>query len=489
MRRYRVNDIGAAMGFLYGSAGNAPQKFDSEYERRVLLSKAGGIDFFGYDVDGKKLNAGPNGPRRPLFASAYVQSKLELKYMIFNLGARFERFDLSALRPANIESPAFNQQLDYIDETQLIETKPANYFLPRLSFAFPMTDRTVFYTQFGKYVQVADVFQVYRGNTILSITVSPVTRPSFIAGFTAKPERTTQYETGIRHAVTDRFAVTVTLFHKSLEDQLRYGFIDAAGKNTHIAGAPIIVGLVNEDFGTIKGLELTFELRRTKRLAAKANYKASSARGTGSAPWLSRAGLATGRFPTITGNLDFNQPHYGSLNVDYRFNQGDGGKILEGSGLNLLFTFTSGHSYTKLQEPRSLGQASPWNVGVRTLLKTLFATPEESRNSSLTPWNFNLDANLSKGFYFKKFTLELYTHVLNVLNTKNKINLYPTTGAPNDDGWIASPLSSGYLSIPDYLEFYKAINLANRWAYTSVTGNDIYGVPRQIRIGLRLEMN
>jgi len=45
-----------------------------------------------------------------------------------------------------------------------------------------------------------------------------------------------------------------------------------------------------------------------------------------------------------------------------------------------------------------------------------------------------------------------------------------------------------FVEIPHYADFYRAINLQNRWAYASVTGNDLYGSPRQIRMGLRVAL-
>jgi hypothetical protein len=82
--------------------------------------------------------------------------------------------------------------------------------------------------------------------------------------------------------------------------------------------------------------------------------------------------------------------------------------------------------------------------------------------------------------------VEIYIHALNLLDTKHVLNVYPTTGEPDDDGWLSSPLSGQHRAILNYEAFYRAINLDNHWAYTLATGNDIYGQPRQLRFGLRL---
>ena len=80
----------------------------------------------------------------------------------------------------------------------------------------------------------------------------------------------------------------------------------------------------------------------------------------------------------------------------------------------------------------------------------------------------------------------LFVNVLNLLNTKHVLNLYSVTGSPTDDGTLASRYADQLAAVPNYEAFYRAINLQNRWAYMSASGNDIYGTPRQIRFGLNV---
>ena len=90
-------------------------------------------------------------------------------------------------------------------------------------------------------------------------------------------------------------------------------------------------------------------------------------------------------------------------------------------------------------------------------------------------------------FYFGRFNVKLYSTIMNLLDTKNIINVYQTTGTDDDDGWIKCPLSTQYLAIPGYEPFYRTINLVNGWAYRWATGKNLWGPPRQIRFGLMLE--
>jgi hypothetical protein len=66
------------------------------------------------------------------------------------------------------------------------------------------------------------------------------------------------------------------------------------------------------------------------------------------------------------------------------------------------------------------------------------------------------------------------------------IDLFPTTGTAQDDGWLKSPFATAYKEIPNYEGFYRAVNLQNRYALIGARG-DVYGAPREIRVGLKLE--
>jgi hypothetical protein len=505
MRAFIVGNIATGLEALNGIYGNSPKTYASEAERRVDWAKAAGVNNYGYDVYGNKVDGdvtAQDAPKKPIFASAYFQNKLEYNDLVINFGLRYEYFNPRTRAfndPINFEQD-FDTQLDVIKESQLQEGPKYQYVLPRLNFSFPVTDRTVFYAQYGKYVQMPRLTDFYRGFISASATVSSVTRGfAFLPpiGFMARPERLTQYEMGFRQAITDFASLTISGFYKDTKDQLAVRrFTDAQGNALYIAW-------LNEDFETAKGLEFTLDVRRIKRLTARVNYTLQDVRGTGANQTQSFGVVERqdiGRFPSFIFPLDYNQTHRGSIMVDYRFAKGDGGPILEGLGAFLLFTFNSGHAYTKIKEPSDLGQASPYNIGVRYDIDSRSRFPVQAINSSATPSILNIDLTVSKAFFLRSFTVELYANVLNLLNSKQAINVYPNTGTTEDDGWLRSPLGQGYVNnISDpkarqqYVDFYKAFNLQNRWHYATrdfrsgAVSNDLYGSPRQIRVGLKLE--
>lgn len=505
MRGYSIGNIRNYLEYFYDDqTGAAKRDVTDPLLTRVEAAKGtiGNIGFYGYDADGRtKINSGVYGARHPMFASGYMQTKWEYRDLILNVGLRYERIDAKVLQPVSAEiSPNDKSLYDPTNQTLLessvTETEAQDFLLPRVNFAFPVTDRTVFYAQYGKYVQMPNLDDLYRGGfRTLSRDVLPETRSLYgffgqYVGFTAEPEKTEQFELGIRQSLTDNFAFTVTSFYKDLSDQLRLDRVYADGKGTLANGTPILSGWVNNDFGTSKGLELTLELRRTKRLAAKFSHTLSDTRGTGSDSRSTRVAVSdasVANYPTLIYRLNQNQAHRGSAVLDYRFAQGEAGSILQGLGLNAVLTYSSGHSYTRIQEPNTLGQSNAWDVGTDPQSDPRYSNPIEPINSSTTPWNFNLDLNLDKQFYFSKFNVRLYANMLNALNARNIINVYATTGTANDDGWLKTPLATQYLAIPYYENFYRAINLDNRWAYGNATGNDLYAAPREIRVGLALE--
>jgi hypothetical protein len=246
---------------------------------------------------------------------------------------------------------------------------------------------------------------------------------------------------------------------------------------------------VNGDFATTKGVELSVSLRRIHRVQAQVNYTFSDAKGTGSANNSAVSTIENGTlFPSVISPLDFNNAHRGSVNLDYRWGKDDGGAILERLGINLLFTFNSGHPYTL-----STGSAGQQGVEQGALIENdpRASMPLEPVNSSVTPWNFLFDLRVDKTVDIGPLSTNFFVYVQNVLNTKNVINVYRRTGNADDDGWLSDPNLSGNVVATrgqGYVDLYRAIDLGNGTHYFVTTGNDLWGTPRQIRFGMKLEI-
>jgi hypothetical protein len=166
------------------------------------------------------------------------------------------------------------------------------------------------------------------------------------------------------------------------------------------------------------------------------------------------------------------------------------GEAFHGFDLRVLARIETGTPYTKEESPPLFsGSASVWTIGVRSFQDIRTFTPSEPPQSSRTPWIATVDLSLSYGFEVGPTRVTIFALVTNVLDTKNVLNVYTTTGSPSSDGWLNSEYAGSVQAAhPQYRTLYRALNLQNRWAYMDITGNDIYGTPRQIQFGARMRI-
>jgi hypothetical protein len=255
----------------------------------------------------------------------------------------------------------------------------------------------------------------------------------------------------------------------------------------------------NIDFGTVKGFTVAYDLRRTNNVQMTASYTLQFADGTGSAANSAGGIIGVGQ-PNLrtTMPLDFDQRHAIVLNTDYRFGEGKDYKgpqakwakmIFENFGGNLVFRAGSGLPYTRQDNVTSgngdNSSAVIFSINQRSSMKGKL-------NGSNLPWQYRADLRLDKNIALiwkkaegegkeKSSNLNIYVQVLNVLNTKNVINLYRYTGDPDDDGYLAAPENQN--GIENYLDPDSFRDL-----YASKIANPShYSIPRRCRIGVVLD--
>jgi hypothetical protein len=481
-RMYTARNYNIAPGVMseverYGSEDLVPES--------VMAEQAGNV--YGYDWWGNEVSSGFNGPKEPVFASFYIHDKIEFKDLIINLGLRYDYFDSDDKELRDPSNPTVDFETNLIAESEWTKKDPTSHVSPRLGISFPISQRTVFYAQYGQFIQMPEGNNVYWNNRQYG---RQIVRGGFFylqpIGFAMDPMETTQYEIGFRQQIGESAAFDITGFYKNVKGYPTTVRVSAA------AGANIqtYYAITNGDFATTKGLEFKLTLRRIARIQAQLNYTLTSAEGTGSEESSYYGAVYRGtQAPTITSPLEFEQAHRGALLLDYRFGVDDGGPILERLGANFIFNFSSGHPYTYAYAPPG-GQADAYTAGVDYMNDPRSREALEPINSSVTPWTFNLDMRLDKSFNIvSNLVGTVYIRVTNLLNTKNTINVYQNTGSAVDDGYISDP--SRYASNvdaygPQYLELYRAINTVNGESYLSQVGNELYNSPRQIFIGLKL---
>jgi hypothetical protein len=370
---------------------------------------------------------------------------------------------------------------------------PQINLMPRIAFAFPISDVANFFAHYDVLTQRPPSFNRLDPLQYLNVENN---QGGFVNNPNLKPEKTIDYELGFAQVLNEKknSSITLSAFYRELRNMIQTTNVYQAYPVTYNSFA-------NVDFGTVKGFSIAYDLRRmSSGVQLTANYTLQFADGTGSSASDGVNLVASGQ-PNLrtTHPLDFDQRHTVVVNVDYRFGAGKDyngprftkGKgsdkekvinILEDVGANVVFRAGSGTPYSKQSNFIPEGQFGISNN----------ARLDGSINGSNLPWNFRMDLRVDKNMELswggkkegeakKSANLNIYLQVLNVLNTKNVINVYRATGSPDDDGYLASAQAqttiAGQTSPTSFNDLYSVkINNPNN-----------YQRPRVIRIGVLLD--
>ena len=448
------------------------------------------LNNYGFDIFGNETDAGEFAPKHPILAAGYVEDRIEVSDLIINAGLRYDYINMDSWKWNNPLLPQIDTTqgglLNTIPDSSITEGDKFSYVSPRLGFSFPVTDRTVFHLQYGKFVQSPSLDVTYRGVYQAAQQLSATNLFTNPIAYNPSPVRTTQYEIGFSQQITDFAAFDLTAFYKDIKGQLQYSIIytlPGAARSNYQA-------FVNQDFTTTKGLEFALHLRRIERIRAELNYTYSDAAGTNSFPGSGIGSQQVNKdIPTVILPLSYDQAHRGSIFLDYRFGKDDGGPILQQLGVNLLFSFNSGHPFTYAQYT-GLGQASAWTGGLIPVQDPRGRRPIGQPNSSTTPWVYNLDLRVDKTVSIYKLDVNFYIYVQNLLNTKNVINVYQKTGNAYSDGFLNSADAQKIIEGENYTErfadLYQVLNYDNNEAALKSYGYGMFGTPRQLRVGISI---
>jgi len=502
------------------------------------------------DADGNSLRH--IGAFQPIYTAFYLQDKFAFRDLIFNIGVRVDRFDANqmVLKDPYVLAEAFTVQEDtrfgnhpsnigpdfviYVDQpgdpqnvtgyrtgdTWFFATgieidgdptrippfgigesgpylkndfgltaesfedyDPQWSVMPRISFSFPISDEALFFAHYNVLTQ-----RPTSGSRINLIDYYFVTNrgTSMLNNPNLRPEKTIDYELGFQQKLTASSALSISGFYREFRDQIQSFRYTGAYPSTYYS-------YNNIDFGTVKGLTVTYDLRRTRNVRMRASYTLQFANGTGSDAETSRALIQSGQ-PNLRNliPLDYDRRHAINLSLDYRFGEGrqyngpsstrrirgtDQVKTInwfENAGFNVNIFGGSGTPYTKSSRVYAITSPQRQIQG--------------SINGARLPWQFRIDMRVDKDFNLnlnkdgkgRKMFMNVYLRVNNVLDSKNILSVYSATGNPNDDGFLAaaeyqSQIAS-QLDEQSFRDLY-AIRINSPFNYAA---------PRLIRLGVSL---
>ncbi|MCK4661946.1 MAG: carboxypeptidase-like regulatory domain-containing protein [Bacteroidales bacterium] len=340
--------------------------------------------------------------------------------------------------------------------------------MPRISFSFPISDVALFFAHYdvltkrpagGRLDPIDYLFIRNKAGDILN-------NPDL------KPEKTIDYELGFQQKLTNTSSLKLSAFYREMRDMAQ--LIDVIGAypvNYKTYG--------NIDFGTVKGLTIGYDMRRTGNISLRINYTLQFANGTGSNA-TAAFDLLQANMPNLRATLpfDYDQRHAISTTVDYRFGGGKayngpkwfGTDVLANTGVNFVINSGSGSPYSRE------------DLITEDLIGTV--------NGSRKPWRTTINMRADKDIIIswgkgedenkKSAMLNIYLDIANLLDAQNILEVYSSTGNPEDDGFLNNPQNQKYIQARYSEESY-------RYYYSMIVNNPgRYSLPRRIKVGVLL---
>lgn len=355
----------------------------------------------------------------PYELAGYIQDKIELPYLVINLGLRYDYMNANRTFRANP-----------LDPNSIVKVKSRSQFSPRIGIAHPISEKTKLHFSYGHFFQNPD-FEYLFENIQYDLDV----REPLLGQPNLDAQRTISYEVGIAHQFSDRIALNITTYYRDITGLIgtRYYFPFQDGR---YIGYTLYV---NEDYANVKGLEVNLDILPNQYFSGGLSYTYSIAKGSASSETEQYPGTQES---TLLYYLDFDRTHVLNVSGTYSIpnNEGPlllGKRIFENMDFSFIFRVSSGAPYTP--SGRDIG----------------FVT----KNSLRQPSIYSLDFIIGKEFIlWNKSRLRFFVEILNLTDHRNILYVYRDTGDP---------------------EFTFEGNHSVEW----MRDPSNYGPPRSIRIG------
>ncbi len=366
------------------------------------------------------------------------------------------------------------------DQSAFEDYKAQVNVMPRIAFSFPISEEASFFAHYDvltKRPTSGFRFDPFDYQFIQS-------RSAIIENSNLKPETTVDYELGFQQVLSRTSSVKISAFYREQRNNVQLVNVFEAYPATYKTFG-------NRDFGTVKGMTISYDLRQTGNIRMTANYTLQFADGTGSDA-TSMGALINAGLPNLRNIFpySFDQRHAFAVTFDYRYGEGEdynGPKIgdlnlFENMGLNIFSNIYSGSPYS--------AQTFITDEGIGNLNAGISGT----LNGSRLPWSYRMDLQLDKTINVllvpkgdkkddkaKLGYLNIYIRVTNLLNQYNKLSVYRATGNWNDDGYLAAAASQTSIqNQTDEQSFrdYYSMKVQNAFNISA---------PRTIRLGIKFD--
>jgi len=267
---------------------------------------------------------------RPVLAAAFAQDQVEWRDLTMRGGLRMDYFDSRSRIPTDLANPA--NDIPGAPHTDYIRPHRKVSLAPRFGISYPVGNRAAVFFSYGHFYQLPSISDIFT-NSDYTVLAGLQAKQSFSAlgNPDIKPQFTSQYEFGYKHAITEDLGLDFTVFYKDIRDLIGVEFIEtyAAGEYSR---------LTNVDFGNVKGITLALDRRNYGPLSATLDYTWEVAEGNTSDPRETATRAETGQDPRPRLiPLDWDQRH--TLNLTFT--------LLGASGTaSAIVRLVSGQPYT-----------------------------------------------------------------------------------------------------------------------------------------------
>ena len=368
----------------------------------------------------------------PTEASAYAQDKIELDYLVVNVGVRADYFDANTAVPTDFTRPRTGERRQADAKFQVS---------PRVGLAYPISERGSVHVAYGHFFQMPPFDFLYTNPDYVYDPERGLNRAFGYADL--KPQQTVAYEVGLQQALTDVVGLNVTVYYKDIRNLLGTRLETIAAGVDEDFQLSRYGRYINRDYGQTKGFIVSLEKRPADGYSLRLDYTFQIARGNASDPRDALLREAAGAEPEKQlVPLDWDRRH--QLNAQFAL-----GDPAKGIGLvSLVGRLGSGLPYT------------PSQADERTGLE----------NSARRPGSGTLDLFATRRINVRGLAPGLFLRVYNVLDTKTVQNVYTDTGTPTPNLRFYSGEPQGLNSKAEFLR-----------------RPDFYGAPRLVQVGVSVD--
>ncbi len=360
----------------------------------------------------------------PIQMAGYLQDRVEWRDIVVRGGLRLEYFDAKSTIPSDLRNPA--NAISAAPQSVPVETSVKIALAPRLGLSFPLSSSASLYASYGHFYQMPGLSNLYNNadySVLEDLQIGGINY-GVRGNPDLKPEKTVQYEFGLKQALTNYLGLELTLFYKDIRDLLGVEFITTYNVAEYAR-------FTNIDYGSVYGFTVALDQRAIGPVSTTIDYTLQMARGNSSDP-AETANRAQANKDSRPRDIAFNWDQRHTLNATAIYAKPNNYSI------SAILKIGSGQPYTP-----AIGAGFNADLETNTGRKDSFAL---------------LDLRAEKFFTFGFARASLFLRTFNLLN-EHFVNgfVFSETGSPDYSQFPARDRSTlnnpGRFYAPRRIEF------------------------------------